>query len=114
MPLSLGIPSTDVSIMLTPLSNELLGLVGSWGRSPYPLGTTVAIMVAGLLVVLLIRRLTIGDWFGWWRTYLTRVIMGFCVAFGLLMKPPLVVAIAIMAVITFLWYYLPWRYRRDT
>ena len=82
------------------LTSELLAFAGSWGRSRYPLGTTVAMVVVGLLVVLLIRRLTIGDWFGWRRTYVIRVILGFCLLLGFLMNPPRVVGIAILAVVT--------------
>jgi hypothetical protein len=98
------------------LSSELLSFVGR-GSSRYPLGTTVAVMVVFLLVVILIRRLTIGEGMRWrwlWRVYVTRIILGFCVLFAWLMKPPTVVAITILVVVTVLWYYLPWRYRDDT
>jgi hypothetical protein len=99
--------------MWTMLSCEVLRFA-AWGQpSRYPLGTTVAVMAGGSLVMSLIRRLIIGDWFGSWRRFVIRIILAFCILLVFLMNPPRVVGIAVLVVITVLGIYVRFRYRKD-
>jgi hypothetical protein len=96
------------------LTSELPGFI-AWAlaASRYPLGTTVAVMVGGLMVMSLIGRVTLGHWFASWRIFVIGIIFGSSVLLLLLINPPRVVAIAVYMLMTVLWVYFRLRYRRD-